>query len=79
MSQLRLRLARFFWRIGDWFQPHHDVPGEPVYTSTGTIYNTGKVVDADGPDPQWKPEQHGSVIMQEPDLVRAERERDESL
>lgn len=40
---------------------------------------SGRVVEADDTVPAWRPDQHGSVIMQEPDLVRAERERNESL
>lgn len=74
--KLRLRLAQ--WLAGSRYLIVDVSPelGSPVPVEPKPL---GKVVEADGPDPQWKPEQHGSVIMQEPDLVRVERERDETV
>lgn len=54
------------------------IPAEVDALNNSSVLR-GRVVEADGPAPRWKPEQHGSVIMQEPDLVRAERERDEAV
>lgn len=69
MYQLRLKLAR-------WLLPENvDIVFKPRgYTTPRAPESSGHVVEADGPDPKWKPNQTGGVIMQEPDLVRAERE-----
>lgn len=44
--------------------PHEETILTPFDTSS---YDAA--VEADGPDEQWQPEQHGNVVVVEPDLM----------
>lgn len=75
MNQLRLKLAiillKLAWKLDEYAVRGFRMAANATPDSPASL---GKVVNADGPDPTWKPEQRGSVIVQEPDIVRAERE-----
>lgn len=41
-----------------------------TYTLEGSLLESfDAAVEADGPDEQWQPEQHGNVVVVEPDLM----------
>lgn len=69
MINLRIKLARFFWKLSIKLTPPVEHTEAYKTLPEELKQSTDAAVEVDSPPEQWQPEQHGNSVIVEPDLM----------